>query len=713
MNGISFAALESTNVSSQLPEWINLVFGIEKTNCLCKFFFLETFLLCSLFHFTGYKLSGNAAIKSKNVYLSMVDNHQTLGRRGIVQLFKNPHPPKQYQTIWTSKTPPRIYSQTEIRQRMTRSTESLLDLSNNKYRNENEACDSNVVGGGADRNRSTSKSRIHHPPPLPPPHIPEGSIYNTPIERSPSLHSNVLKSQNQIILPKDYNPIEALNAVENMEIFFSKTFYLNPNNESSSQKGVDFNQVSTVPSMAAAAAATAACSNDEGINAFTNKIFSDRFEENLMKDTKRLHNLNHKNLFVQNSTRNYKQIISSHRHLELQVIACIIVELFLANKLRPLGIGSKKLADRIEACKNVLKADFDLLPKCVHYPVKLFFSLNNDEDVGDGNQTTVTVTNVGLPKPSPHQLLQPFLSNFLFPFPYEYLNTFTLLKTLYQYETANKLLDFHTYYAEYDDKAEAIEKQRTLYKRKIAECKVMACSAQIERLLAPHGYEQFNVVDLILPHIIALLKSENTSILAAWFLFDHAAVSLGQSKTQKYLLDPILKLYEAECDERAIFLNSNFDASMKSSTSSFSSFKSRKTIKLYHHSFLLRLIVRFGLSCFLSNFVPPLIEAIGGCKEPIFHQNHHRDNYNSTDNATTSKSASSKSRNSEVSNNAREPDEMFTFESGENDDLTKASANLHLTDSSDNDDSRPHQFESTSNDGMNFSLFFVICTFQT
>lgn len=138
-----------------------------------------------------------------------------------MQLFNHPHPPKQYQTIWTSKSPPRIYSQNEIRQRMTRSTEDL----SNKYKNENESSDPTV--GDIRVHRSSSKSRTQ------PPNIPEGSVYSSnPIERSPSLHSNVLKSQqNQIILPKDYNPIAALNAVENMEIFFSKTFYKNLRNE--------------------------------------------------------------------------------------------------------------------------------------------------------------------------------------------------------------------------------------------------------------------------------------------------------------------------------------------------------------------------------------------------------------------------------------------------------------------------------------------------
>lgn len=584
---------------------------------------------------------------------------------------------------------------------MTRSTEDL----SNKYRNENEIGDS--VGGSSTQDltfrvsSSSSKNRIQQQ------NIPEdASICTSSIERSTSLHSNVLKTQNQIILPKDYNPIAALNAVENMEVFLSKTFYKNVKSANLSGNSVDFNTTASATSsvsVATVASAASSTSNDEGVNAFTNKIFSDRFEENLMKDTKRLHNLNHKNLVVQSSTRNYKQMISNHRHRELQVVACIIVELFLANKLRPLGIGSmQKLSDRIEACKNVLKVDFDLLPKCVQYPIKLLFSYGEDS-----NQT---ITDIGLPKLSAHQMLQPFLSNFLFPFPYEYLNVYTLLKTLYQYESANELLDLLTYF-EYErssdcKKFSVLTKQRTLYKRKIAECKVMACAAQIEKLLVPHGYEQFNVVDLILPHIIDLLKSENTSILAAWFLFDSAAVALGQNKTRKYLLEPILKLYDAETDERITFLNSNFDSSMR--FGSTSSFKSRKTIKLYHHSFLLRLIVRFGLSCFLENFVPPLIEAIGGCKETVQHS-FYQCHENSVADTTKHSNKSNIPTVEEIPKKINESDEMFTFEN-EGDDLQKATVNIQLTDSSDNDADTISriidQFETNSNDG-NFFLAFI------
>lgn len=237
-----------------------------------------------------------------------------------------------------------------------------------------------------------------------------------------------------------------------------------------------------------------------------------------------------------------------------------------------------------------------------------------------------------------------------------------------------------------------------------SECKIAACSAQIERILAPRGYEQFDIVELILPHIIDLLKTESTSILASWFLFDKVAIALGQNLTRKYLLEPILKLYDPESDERVTY--SSFDSSMKFSNGL--SFKSRKTIKLYHHSFLLRLIVRFGLNCFLNNFVPPLIEAIGGCRES--HQTldcyrHHNSSHISTSTKHSKKIPFTDDGMEQIVSKKTNEDEMFTFEN-ESDDLQKTRANFHLTDtSSDND---VDNIETNSNDGNFFSAFNTV-----
>lgn len=54
------------------------------------------------------RLSGSAAVKSKNVCLHLVDNHMNLSNSGIVQLFNVPHPQKTLFSPYWSKMPPNI-----------------------------------------------------------------------------------------------------------------------------------------------------------------------------------------------------------------------------------------------------------------------------------------------------------------------------------------------------------------------------------------------------------------------------------------------------------------------------------------------------------------------------------------------------------------------------------------------------------------------------
>lgn len=188
------------------------------------------------------------------------------------------------------------------------------------------------------------------------------------IERSTSYHTNVQKSPNLILLPKNYNPLAQLEAVESMEAFLSKTF--------KQQKPVKIPVKPDIPPL-----------RDhlllhnynyyeaEPSNAFTNRIFLETYEASLAKDTKMQQNMRQKKFQHQSSKRNFKQILAGKRVREMQLLGCLIVEIFLARHLRPLLGNSPCFDERLDACQSILKNSSSKLPKCVQKVVKLLFGI--------------------------------------------------------------------------------------------------------------------------------------------------------------------------------------------------------------------------------------------------------------------------------------------------------------------------------------------------
>lgn len=69
---------------------------------------MANYLLAALMNKIFFRLSGSAAVKSKNVCLHLVDSHTTLTTTGVVQLFTYPHPQKQTFIPFFEKVPPKL-----------------------------------------------------------------------------------------------------------------------------------------------------------------------------------------------------------------------------------------------------------------------------------------------------------------------------------------------------------------------------------------------------------------------------------------------------------------------------------------------------------------------------------------------------------------------------------------------------------------------------
>ena len=74
---------------------------------------------------------------------------------------------------------------------------------------------------------------------------------------------------------------------------------------------------------------------------------------------------------------NQKQIIATARVKEQQIMGCLIVEIFLAEKFRAIWKVEKiSFSDRLNASFNVIKTSTNILPKCVQSTVMLLLRID-------------------------------------------------------------------------------------------------------------------------------------------------------------------------------------------------------------------------------------------------------------------------------------------------------------------------------------------------
>ncbi|XP_019881555.1 WD repeat-containing protein 81 isoform X2 [Aethina tumida] len=583
-------ALESQHVSERLHHWIDLTFG--------------------------YKLSGPPAIKAKNVCLNLADDHCNLTKSGLVQLFTQPHPPKAIQSLFWSKIPPKIIVNKPIKPRRDRSASS--GSKGDQYKSEEEE-DLDTSSGSANRSPlglskilSRSRSSLHEDQSPKISRSPSSHRSTSLGPKNPTFTSHVApKKPNQlsvpspslsagtIFLPKEYKPEQALELLEKKHAFVSKTFHVET-----------AKKLTEVPHDCLDVKIPEDCTVQ---NAFTNFIYTENFEECLVKQrATKSHTfpIDNQNVFLF-STRgrtsnqkaenqiscNYAEIISSRRIREFQILGCLIVEIFMSKQLRSMGANKvDKFAQRLKSCITVLKSCKSEVPFCISYIAQLLLQPEVKDPI---YWNYPAVTDLGLPPPNAHLLLEPLL-HMVVPFPKLFPELYKIIATLKEFK--NVALELNILYhfdcnGEMCSEYENLERTKILFAQNIGECKVKTCSRQLEQFFSDlNTNTDMELVNILLPHIVELIEDPPTSVLAAWYLYDPISRILGPQRSIECLLQPILKLYENEPSDSNLPYN-------------------RKIAKLYHHSFLLRLMVRIGLKCFLENFVTPLVEAVGGYKD--------------------------------------------------------------------------------------------------
>lgn len=450
-----------------------------------------------------------------------------------------------------------------------------------------------------------ASSKTHKLSPNLGPKYPTFTSHVIPNLQSISVQKSSINS-NVIHLPKEYNPAAALTAVESYYGFLSKTFHIVPNVHSRKDEAKHVKQET---SQGYQTFTSEVCEESE--TSFTNRIFTEGFEAKLRKEAKLYSLKSHsfpsseyineklmrrKRKLELQSSCNYKQIVATSRMRELQILGCLIVEIFMSKQLRVHGSTSRlNFNERLQLCMSVVKNNLDSIPRCIRYAVGLLLQVDfSDVD----NIRYPTVTDLGLPPPSAHQLLQPLLRN-IFPFPTNFYRLYTFLSLFQEYTNLSHELNILYHFdcnGEQCSKYENIEKTKILCAQNIGECKVKYCAKELEELLFENDTDCSQTVYILLPFVKELIEDPCTSILAAWYLFDPITKALGSTKATENLLQSILKLYENDQMENNFAYN-------------------EKIAKLYHHSFLLRLIVRLGLKTFLDNFITPLVEAVGGYKD--------------------------------------------------------------------------------------------------
>ncbi|KAM9733806.1 WD repeat-containing protein 81 [Menidia menidia] len=519
--------LESREVSQHLHHWIDLTFG--------------------------YKLSGKEAVKAKNVCLHLVDNHTNLTTYGVVQLFDQPHPPRLSPSQYAPAEPPFLglaalnvpYLHIPPSNTVPDAVDGLVP--------ESTGCESSgwtVVDRDEDLEQGTealdslastgSSSSVSCSVPLPAVSAGGGKVGGE--------HPAIAVSQSPSSFPGDF------------------AGGIGPGLRSAMlQRGGPTNKKHS-ENHTGTSAEEIKISLPEGFNALQPLEELEKLNNFLAKS---LHaEVRHpaacsgsvKEALITGTRTSLTQLYQR----DMQALGVVIAEIFYSAKLRGLK-PDMPLRQRFQAILKLCSANLRDVPLSLHHALETLLLIEKHSGVTHWEIPDCAHPLLfkydpicrGLPPPSPQQLLNSIITPFPFP-PY-----FAAL---------------HHFIFSYHAKMGTI---CSLQGRDVVFQLWQQLEALVRSNITAEGLE------ILLPFILALMLEESTAVYAAWYLFEPISSVLGPRNASKYLLKPLIGLYENPHCLRGRFY-------------------------LYTDCFILQLIVRLGLQAFLSSLLPHVLQVITG-----------------------------------------------------------------------------------------------------
>ncbi|XP_034147074.1 WD repeat-containing protein 81 [Esox lucius] len=524
--------LESREVSQQLHYWIDLTFG--------------------------YKLSGKEAVKAKNVCLHLVDNHSHLTSYGVVQLFDQPHPPRLAPYQYPPPEPPLLVPATPAGPSlhippldpMANAVDGMVPEAtgcessgwttvdrDEELEQGMEALDS--LSGGTSATTATASVPL-------------------PLIGTPGSGGKTGPEQPAMVVSQSPGSFPGEGAAGNVASTLGSGV-----RSAMLQRGGTMSKKHGEGSLSAP-------SEDLKINLPEGFCPLQPLEE-LEKLNNFLVKSLHAQVWHQSDSSKDKQgaleclpSLTDLYQRDMQALGVLIAEIFYSSKLRGVKPGTP-LRERFQGVIKLCSANLRDVPLPLHHALETLLNLRRHSSKAHFEETMCPRPLLfkydpvfeGLPPPNPCQLLSPILSPLPFPTYFPALHDF-----IYSYHSN-------------------MEATCTLQGRDV----VFHLWQQLEKLL--QGVITAEGLEILLPFVLALMLEESTAVYAAWYLFEPISRVLGPRNAAKYLLKPLVSVYE---NPRCL----------------------RGRFYLYTDCFVLQLIVRLGLQAFLSSLLPHVLQIITG-----------------------------------------------------------------------------------------------------